>query len=208
MMTLVPNKTIERIIQYRRSLEQLQKEGRIHVFSHELAEQHRGSSAQVRRDLMLIGHSGSTSKGYDVANLIRTITQTLNDQDGLRAILVGVGHLGRSILSYFNTGRAKVKIAAAIDVDTDKQGRIISGCPVSAPDQIEQIVKKQTITTAILTVPAAAAQGMADQLARSGIRGIINFAPVKLHLPPYVHVEQVDITTLLEKTAFMARSKQ
>jgi redox-sensing transcriptional repressor len=208
MNSLVPNKTIERIIQYRRSLEQLNKEGRIHVFSHELAEQHRGSSAQVRRDLMLIGHSGSTSKGYDVTNLIRTITRTLSDQDGLCAVLVGVGHLGRSILSYFNSGRAKVKIAAAIDTDTEKQGRVISGCPVTAPDQIDGIIKKQNITTAILTVPAAVAQEMADLLTSSGIRGIINFAPVKLHLPPYVHVEQVDITTLLEKTAFMARSKQ
>ncbi len=208
MKGLVPNKTIERIIQYRRSLEALRKDGRSHVFSHELAERQRGSSAQVRRDLMLIGYGGSTSKGYDIANLIHAITLTLADQDGLQAVLIGVGHLGRAILSYFSAGRAKIKIAAAIDSDPQKQGRVISGCPISAADQLDQILAKQSIGTAILTVPADVAQEMAQQLVRGGVRGIVNFAPVKLHLPAHVHVEQVDITTLLEKTAFMARSKR
>ncbi len=208
MKNHVPNKTIERIIQYRRSLEQLQREGHSHVFSHELAEQHHGSPAQVRRDLMLIGYSGSTSKGYDIANLIRTITKTLNDQEGLRAVLIGVGYLGRAILNYFNAGRAKVKIAAAIDTDPQKQGRVISGCPIGSPEQLDLILAKQAISTAILTVPATVAQGTAEQLIRGGVRGIVNFAPVKLRLPPHIHIEQVDITSLLEKTAFMARPKQ
>ena len=207
MTDQVPNKTIERIIQYRRSLEQLSKEGRSHVFSHELAERHRGSSAQVRRDLMLIGYSGSTSRGYDILNLIRTITHTLDDREGLRAVLIGVGHLGRAILCYFNAGRAKVKIAAACDTDPQVQERVISGCPVCSPEKLEQILRKQNISTAVLTVPASAAQEVADRLVLGGVRGIVNFAPIKLHLPPYVHLEQVDITTLLEKTAFMARPK-
>jgi len=207
MKDKIPNKTIERIIQYRRCLEQIQKEGRSHVFSHELAAHQRRSSAQVRRDLMLIGYSGSTSKGYNIANLIQTITHTLNDQEGLRVVLIGVGHLGKAILSYFNAGRAKIKVVAAIDADSQKFGRVISGCPVSPPEQLEQILLKQTISTAILTVPAAAAQEVAERLVHEGIRGIVNFAPVKLKLPPFIHVEQVDITTLLEKTAFMARPK-
>jgi len=207
-MSKVPNKTIERIIQYRRSLEALQKEGRSHVYSHELAERHRGSSAQVRRDLMLIGHSGSTSRGYEIIKLIHTITKTLNDQDGLKAVLVGVGNLGRAILSYFNAGRAKAKIAAAIDVDPQKQGRVISGCPVGDPGQLKNILSKQSITTAMLTVPASEAQAVAEQLVHCGVRGIVNFAPVKLRLPSNIYVEQIDITTILEKTAFMARNKQ
>lgn len=207
-MNKVPNKTIERIIQYRRSLEVLQKEGRSHVFSHELAERHRGSSAQVRRDLMLIGHNGSTSRGYDIVKLIHTITETLNDQEGLRAVLVGVGNLGKAILSYFNAGRAKVKIASAIDQDSQKQGRVISGCPVGSPEQLRQILSRQSINTAILTVPASEAHAAAEHLVHCGVRGIVNFAPVKLRLPPHIYVEQIDITTILEKTAFMARKKQ
>ena len=71
----IPEKTIERLSEYRRTLLASHKQGITHIFSHVLAGIHGITAVQVRRDLMLIGFSSDTKKGYDVQVLIEYISR-------------------------------------------------------------------------------------------------------------------------------------
>jgi redox-sensing transcriptional repressor len=202
------DKTIGRLSLYRRLLHGLQLDGISHTFSHQLASLAGGTAAQVRRDLMAIGYSGTTKRGYEVSELVESIGQFLDGQVGQAAALVGVGNLGRAILSYFAGRRPNLSIAAAFESDVSKIGRIIHGCRCYGLDDLATVVKSENIRVGVLTVPAASAQGVAELLAFAGVRGILNFAPVRLHLPKDVYVEDIDMTMSMEKVAFFARKGQ
>ena len=119
--------------------------------------------------------------------------------------LVGVGNLGRAILAYFTGRRPNLAIVAAFDRDEHRVNRVIHGCRCYPADKLEETLAEQEIRTAIIAVPAGEAQKVADRLVRGGVRGILNFAPTPLRVPPAVFVQEMDITTSLEKVAFFAR---
>jgi len=202
---VISEKTIGRLSLYRRLLNVLQGEGHRHVFSHQLAGIAGCTAAQVRRDLMAVGYSGSPIHGYEVARLIESIREFLDAPGGQGVALVGVGNLGKAILAYFTGRRPNLRIVAAFDNDTHKVNRVIHGCHCHAMADLPQVVKKLGIRLAIITVPANAAQEVADGLSRAGVRGLLNFAPVRLRVPPSVYVEDIDMTMSLEKVAYFAR---
>jgi redox-sensing transcriptional repressor len=72
-------------------------------------------------------------------------------------------------------------------------------------DSLSEVLKGQTATVAVIAVPAAGAQGVAEALTRAGVRGILNFAPVRLRVSPNVYVEDIDMTVALEKVAYFGR---
>jgi len=205
MKNRVSDRTIGRLSLYRRLLSRMLDDGRKSIFSHELAVVGGGSAAQVRRDLMDTGCTGSPTKGYDVSQLIEGIGGYLDDPRGQRIALVGVGNLGRALLAFFSSRRPKLSIVAAFDVDPYKTGRTISGCPCHPLSDLAETVKAQGITVGIITVPRASAQGVADSLVAAGVKGILNLVPVPLRVGPGVFVEDIAITTALEKVAFFAR---
>ena len=132
-MALIPNgipeKTIERLSEYRRTLLACHREGITHIFSHVLAGIHGITAVQVRRDLMLIGFSSDTKKGYDVKVLIEFISRILDSEHPVNIGVLGMGHLGQAITKYFNGKGLKLKIIAAFDVDPEKVGSRIDGIP-------------------------------------------------------------------------------
>ena len=101
----LPEKTVERLSKYRRSLLITSAKGKTHIFSHEIANMLHITSVQVRRDLMLIGHSGTLRKGYDVKELIDLIGIILDIEQGINLAVVGLGNLGRSIIGYISGRR-------------------------------------------------------------------------------------------------------
>jgi redox-sensing transcriptional repressor len=204
----VSEKTIGRLSVYRRYLCQLLDEGTSHVFSHELARLTGGTAAQVRRDLMAVGFSGSPTRGYDAAGLVGAIGEFLDDPAGQRAALVGVGNLGRALLAYFVGKRPRLRIAAAFDSHPRKAGRVIHGCRCYPVAELAPRLAEEGIEIGIVAVPAGAAAGVADGLVQAGVRGILNFAPVRLHVPETVHVEDIDFAMALEKVAYFARHGQ
>jgi len=203
-MAKVAEKTIGRLSLYRRFLHTLITEGKIHVFSHQLAKTAGVTAAQVRRDFMAIGYMGSPVRGYEIEALIASIAEFLDVPEGQNVALVGVGNLGRAILTYFRGRRPKLQISVAFDNDPQKTNRVIHNCKCYPVEMMDQYIKEQNIITAILTVPAEKAQEVADHLVESGIRGILNFAPVRLHKPSAVHIEYIDMTMELEKVAYFA----
>lgn len=197
---------VSRLSLYRRQLQARPLGSPVAIHSHALAALCGTTAAHVRRDLMTIGFAGSPARGYDVEQLIGAIGRELDDPDGQRAALVGVGQLGRALLDYFTTRRPNLRVAAAFDIDPDKTGRVIHGCRVWPLDELVRVVREQGITVGVLTVPAEAAQGVAERMVAAGIVGFLNFAPVPLRLPARTFVEEMDITTSMERVAYFARA--
>ena len=132
-MALIPNgipeKTIERLSEYRRTLLACHREGITHIFSHVLAGIHGITAVQVRRDLMLIGFSSDTKKGYDVKVLIDFISNILDSENPVNIAVIGMGHLGQAITKYFNGKSLKLRITVAFDVDPAKVDTAIDNIP-------------------------------------------------------------------------------
>lgn len=199
------DRTVGRLSHYRRILNIFIAEGRNYVCSHEIAAITRGTSSQVRRDLMSIGCSGSPNRGYETKGLLAGIEAFLYAPEGQNVGLVGVGNLGRAILAYFMGRRPKLQIVASFDSDPQKANRVILSCRCYPLSDLKTVIDRDRIEVVILTVPALAAQEVADQVVEAGVRGIVNFAPVVLHVAPHVYVEDIDLAMALEKVAFFSR---
>ena len=207
-MKEIPEKTIERIILYRGLLIQARPDAEPGIFSHQLARMAGFSSAQVRRDLMEIGYSGSPAHGYQREALIHSIGTMVDPAGREEVALAGIGYIGRAILAYFQGRSTHLEITAAFDVDPEKVDRVIHGCRCHPVDQMERIVRDRGIRIGILCVPADQAQSVADGFVAGGAKGILNYAPTRLQLPDDVYVENRDMITSVEKVAFFARRKR
>lgn len=203
--SVVSDKTVARLSLYRRLLSDLLNQGIRNVYSHQLASAAGVTAAQVRRDMMAVGYSGTPVRGYSVPDLIDSIGHLLDSAQGQSAALVGLGNLGRAITAYFSGRRPKLAIVAAFDNDPYKVGRIINGVECFHINDLGIIVEQRNIRVAILTVPASEAQQVVDNLIHAGVKGILNFAPVRLRVPPDVYVDNMDMAVCLEKVAFFAR---
>ena len=201
----LPHKTVERLSQYRRALLLILSKEKTHVFSHEIAQMLHITPVQVRRDLMLIGYSGNLRKGYDIKELIDMIGHIIDTEKGQKVVVVGLGNLGKAMISYFKGKRTKLTIVAAFDVNPDKIDRIYDGVPCYHVDRIAEIMKKENITIGIITVPAEQAPAIAETLVLAGAKGILNYSPKPLNVSPYVYLEEYDMITSLEKVAFFAK---
>ena len=204
-MAMISERTIERLSLYRRLVNTLAASGETHIYSHQLSAMAGNTAAQARRDLMAIGCSGSPARGYEICELVDAIGRFLDAPHGMGAAMVGVGHLGQALLAYFRGRRPRLTFVAAFDVNEAKIGREIHGCPCYGPGDMARVIGEQEIAVAVLAVPAEAAQRTCDELVRAGVRSILNFAPVRLRVPRGAHVEDMDMTTALEKAAYFAR---
>ena len=186
--TPIPARTIERMVLYKRLLIDLKSKGVHTLFSHQLAALAHNTSTQVRRDLMEIGHSGSPRKGYDVTELISNISGILDGSKERIIALVGVGNLGRALLSYGGFGSYGLSIIAGFDTSPEVVGTTVAGKEIFHASRISELCSRLGVHIGIITAPAAAAQSACDALTAGGVRAIWNFAPVRLTLPPGVIV--------------------
>lgn len=201
----LPHKTVERLSQYRRALLMILSKEKTHVFSHEVAQMLHITPVQVRRDLMLIGYSGNLRKGYDIKELIELIGKIIDSEKGQRVAVVGLGNLGKAIISYFKGKRSKLAIIAAFDINPEKIDRVYDGVACYHINQMTDIIKQHNISIGIVSVPSEQAPEIAETLAKAGVKGILNFTPKPLNVPPYVYLEEYDMITSLEKVAFFAK---
>ncbi len=205
-MKNLPHKTIERLSQYRRALLICAAKGKTHIFSHEIAKIQHITPVQVRRDIMLIGYTGTLRKGYNIQELIDLIGDIIDTKDGLNVAVVGIGNLGRAMINYFNGKRTKLSILAGFDSNPDKIDRIYSGVKGYHIDRMAEIIKKENISIAIITVPAGAAPDIAEKLVSAGIKGILNYTPKPVQVPEHIYLEEYDMITSLEKVAFFVKT--
>ncbi len=208
MYNNIPEKTIERLSEYRRTLINSRKQGITHIFSHVLAGIHGITAVQVRRDLMLIGFSSDTKKGYDVQVLIDFIGNILDSSNQINMAVIGMGHLGQAITKYFNGKGLNLKIVAAFDSDPAKVGTVIDGVPCYHIDDLHKEADNQDINIVLLSLPTRVASEMVVPIVNAGIKGVVNFTSKPLSFPLGIVVENFDITTLLEKVAYFVKAAE
>lgn len=205
--SLLSHKTVGRLSLYRRLLQEMLADGQTYIFSRQIAAMTGGTGAQVRRDMMVVGYTGSPIHGYTIRDLLTKIGEFLDTGSAQKAALVGIGNLGRALLSYFSSRNSSLAVVAAFDVDPSKANRVIGGCRCYPAEMLAEVLESEGIEVVILAVPAQEAQPLAELLYAHGVRGMVNFAPVHLRIPEDAFVEQIDLTMALDKAAFFARSK-
>lgn len=202
---MISGMTIGRLSLYRRILTSLAKENASNIYSHQLAKLAGGTAAQVRRDVMSVGCAGSPTHGYNITDLTASISDFLDAPEGQRVALVGVGNLGRALLTYFNRRRPKLNVVACFDTAESKIGQVLASCPCYSMEELTGVIQRERVSVGVVTVPADDAQNVASRLCEAGVMGLLNFAPVRLNVPPGVHVENLDMSMSLEKVAYFAR---
>ncbi len=205
-MKEIPRATARRLPIYHRYLRFLQNAGKKRISSTELSDAVKVDSATIRRDFSYFGALGKRGYGYDVDYLLEFFGKTLN-QDRLTSVgLVGVGNLGNALLNYNFRKNNNVRIGAAFDVNPEIVGTILSGVPVYSMDDLEEQIEIQDIEVVILTVPQETAQEVVDRLVKCGIKGILNFTPLRFDVPRSVRIQNVDLTNELQTLIYFIDS--
>jgi redox-sensing transcriptional repressor len=204
----LPGKTVERLSEYRRTLLECLNEKRNFIFSHDLAARLHITAVQVRRDLMLIGYSSVLRKGYDVRELIDTISKIIDSEESMNVAIIGIGNLGRAVAGYFKGKRSKLNLVASFDNDLQKINKVISGVKCYPYNDIEHMMKELDIRIAILTVPPDFAREITEELVRYGIKGILNFTTIPLNVPSGIYLEEYDMITSIEKVAYFVKENK
>jgi redox-sensing transcriptional repressor len=198
----VPEATVARLATYLRVLGTLADRSVSTVSSEELAAVAGVNSAKLRKDLSYLGSYGIRGVGYDVTTLTEQISRTLGLTVHRSVALVGVGNLGQALAGYAGFATRGFQVAALIDADPARIGSRIRGLTVGDIADLDTIVADNAIRIGVLAVPAAVAQDVCDRLVAAGVTSILNFAPVVLSVPPYVHLRKVDLAAELQILSF------
>jgi len=198
----IPRKTIYRLSLYLRCLVRLKDNNLRTVSSETLAKVAGVKPTQLRKDLTYLGQFGTRGLGYDVAGLAKMISDELGTTSLQPVILVGVGHLGLALLSYRGFEKEGFELVAAFDIDPDRRREKQIAQPILEMAVLPEFVGQHKIKMAILTVPAAVAQEVANLLVECGIMGLLNFAPIVLHVPQEVMVNNVNLAIELENLSY------
>ncbi len=200
---ILPHKTIERLIQYRRLLQKYRYADDSYIFSHDLARLLQIKPEQVRRDIMLVGGTGSQRKGYNVIKLLDAINKILTIERKQNAALIGINSLGDNVTNYFNNNNENIKIIASFDFNPINNANSEIKCYHIM--ELNNIIQKENISIAILAVSPDDVESVTQLLIAAGIKGILNFTSVKLELPEDIFLEEFDIITSIEKIAFFSK---
>jgi redox-sensing transcriptional repressor len=197
--------SVGRLSLYLRRLEELLREGTTRVSSSRLGEALGVTDAQVRKDLASLGNLGHPGIGYAAPELVTAIRRVLGIDRPWAVALVGVGNLARALLRYQGFVERGFRIVALFDSDPVKVGQRVDGLVIHSPEDMGRVIAATGAELGVLSVPSEGSQGVADALIAAGIRGLLNFAPQVLRVPPGVSVVSVDLTVQLEQLAFLVQ---
>lgn len=203
----IPEATVARLPVYLRALATLADAGNATVSSDALAAAAGVNSAIVRKDLSQLGSYGTRGVGYDVENLVQEISRELGLTQHRAVVLVGVGNLGHALAGYAGFASKGFSIAGLVDADPRRVGEEVNGLFVRPLAELEEIVRRESVSIGVITTPAAAAQEVCDRLVRAGVTSILNFAPALLCVPPGVDVRKVDLSVELQILSFHEQRK-
>jgi redox-sensing transcriptional repressor len=198
---------IARMARYKHAVERLKMLGFSKVFSKYLGETVNATSVQIRKDFSIFGIKGSKRGGYNVDELLEQLTVTLGGKNENKIIVVGCGNLGTSLLNYRGFNQKHFDILATFDIDPAKINND-EKIPTLPLDQLENFIKKESIKTAIITVPEQEAQSIYDRLLKCGIRGIMNFAPIQLKSTGECVVNNVNLYVELESILYFVNNPE
>lgn len=202
----IPEVVVQRLPLYVRSLGELRKERVSVVSSQELGKKLQITPAQIRKDLSYFGRFGKQGKGYNVAYLLEELRRILYLDREWRVVLVGVGRLGRAVVSYPGFAPEGFKVVAAFDESPDQVGQKVGNLTVRPVTEMEHIINSDGIKIAIVAVPASQAGGVINRLIDYGIKAILNYAPISVDVPKDVTIRNIDPVLALQSMTFYLRS--
>lgn len=202
MPNAIPEVVILRLPLYARVLRELEDRGEEVVSSQTLGELLHATPAQIRKDLSYFGRFGKQGRGYRVAHLLKALRQILGLDREWSVVLIGVGLLGRAILSYGGFAPQGFHIVAAFDSDPAIVGTRVGGLVVQPMAELQDTVARKRPQIAIVAVPAHACQAVVDEVVRAGIRGILNYAPYQAQVPAGVWVRDIDPVVALQSMTY------
>jgi redox-sensing transcriptional repressor len=183
----IPEATVARLPLYLRTLLELQAERVGNISSERLAEQAGVNAAKVRKDLSFLGSYGTRELGLTKAWPV---------------VIVGIGNLGAALSNYGGFGDRGYPVAALVDSDPSKVGRVVSGHTVHHLDELPALVTERDIAIGVIATPAETAQEVADILVAAGVTSILNFAPTVVSVPPEASLRKVDLALELQILSF------
>jgi redox-sensing transcriptional repressor len=202
----IPRKTVYRLSIYLRCLARLRENGIGTVSSEALAKAAGVKPTQLRKDLAYFGTFGTRGLGYDVTELSKIIADELGTSSLQPVILVGVGNLGLALLSYRGFEKEGFEIITAFDADPRRKRNKEIKQPILSMEEMPKFIAANGVKMAILSVPADAAQVVANRLIEAGIMGILNFSPIVLAVPEDVMVNNVNLAIELENLSYFIQS--
>ncbi len=208
MSRRIPESTVRRLSHYLRSLEDLGTEEGHTVSSEELAQRGQTTAAQVRKDLSHFGSFGKRGLGYRVDELRVRLRQILGVDRTWRVALVGAGRIGSALFAYPDFNVRGYDVVAVFDNDPAKVGRRWGDVTIRDVRELETVIRDTGVELAILAVPGPAAQDLAERAVKAGVKGILNFAPIRLRVPSHVPVEDVSLVMELEALSFAITQAQ
>ncbi len=203
----IPDVVIDRLPVYARALASLERNGREVVSSQELGSLLGVTPAQIRKDLSYFGRFGKQGRGYNVQRLLEELHQILGLDRKWQMVVVGVGQLGRAVLSYGGFAPQGFSIIHAFDTDPSVIGTRLGNLVVKPVDEMSKELSGHSIDIGIVATPAASAQRVIDALVACGVKAILNYAPIAAHVPPHVHVKDIDPVLSLQSMTFYLKNQ-
>jgi len=204
----IPLPSLRRLPRYLNVLEMLLSQGRKTVSATDIAEALDLKPIQIRKDMAFTGIVGKPKVGYDINELIKSLRTFIGWHDITPCVLIGAGSLGTALIGYEGFAKRNLRIVAAFDIDKEKHGKKIYDTPVYPLEELSTLIKNKKIEVAIITVPPAAAQDVANILIAAGITGIWNFSPIEIRTPPEVTVKRENLSEGLAVLFVQMRENQ
>ena len=204
----ISNAVIKRLPRYRRYLKELKKKGVDKISSNEFSSLIGYTASQIRQDLNNFGGFGQQGYGYNVNGLYNEISAILGLDKQYKMVVVGAGNLGQAIINYTNYYKAGFLVKGIFEVNPKLIGISVRGVKVLDTDELENFIKTHGIKIAALTIPKDQAPAIAKKMAEWGIKGFWNFAPIDLHLPDNVTVENVHLAESLMTLTYNVHNRE
>ncbi|UBM29380.1 redox-sensing transcriptional repressor Rex [Staphylococcus aureus] len=202
----IPRATLKRLPLYYRFVSSLKSKGIDRVNSKAISDALQIDSATIRRDFSYFGELGKKGYGYNIDSLLDFFKSELSESDMIKIAIVGVGNLGKALLTYNFSIHNDMTITEAFDVKEDVIGQKIGNVIVKDNDELITTLKKEEIDVVILTTPERVAQKVADELVQAGVKGILNFTPGRINTPSDVQVHQIDLGIELQSLLFFMKN--
>ena len=198
----VPGVVVERLPQYLRALTHLQEIGLEVISSQQLGEFLQATPAQIRKDLSYFGRFGKQGRGYSIPNLLLQLRRILGLDQTWNVAVVGVGRLGRSIISYPGFEPEGFRVVCAFDSNSQVIGQVAGGLLVDDFANFREVADAEGVKIAIVAVPAGVAQDVIDQLVAADVKAILNYAPKSAIVPNGVRIQNVDPVVSLQSMTY------
>lgn len=194
---MITRTQIMRLLKYRNTLKRMRSFGFLKAYSNNLGDAIGITSVQVRKDFSLFNVSGNKKGGYNIDALLEQINKILGKEILHKVIIVGYGKIGKALANYRGFETEGLSIVAAFDQNEEKINKT-ANLPIYPMEELGKYVKENGIEAAILTVPDTEAQKVFNTLCNAGIKGVLNFAPIKLTEFPGCIIHDVNIAAELE----------